>query len=74
VRYQLEEAYGDPDIVNDLMARLNLPDTISEPMFLQIPLSVDLWEGYINDRNSRPRSRTRRLVRRALDALQGRAV
>jgi hypothetical protein len=69
VRYQLEETYGDPNIVNDLMIRLNLPDDITEPMFLQIPLSAELWSGYMNDRDRRPRSRTRRLVRLVLDAL-----
>lgn len=69
VRHQLEESYGDPSIVRDLMERLRLPEFIEAPAFVQIPLNSELWSGYISDRESRPRSRTRRLIRGALDAL-----
>lgn len=72
IRRQLEDALCDPGIANDLMIRFRLPESIDSAMFLQIPLTGELWDGYVKDAD-RTRSRTRRLIARFLDSLQRRA-
>jgi hypothetical protein len=49
-----------------LMIRLRLPERTDDPMFLQMPLTSELWQGYVNDRDVIPRNRTRRLLRALL--------
>jgi hypothetical protein len=66
VRPQLELAYLDPQIALDLMQRFRLPPAIAMPMYLQIPLTRDLWSDYLSDRDVRPRSRSIRLIRQIL--------
>jgi hypothetical protein len=73
VRGQLEEAYQDPQIATDLMARFNLPDTIDTPMYLQIPITIELWADYSSDQITKPRSKTIRLLRQFLLTVHRRA-
>lgn len=68
VRRQLEDSFCDSIIANDLMARLRLPESIDCPMFLQIPLTLELWLGYNKDPDSK-NGGARRLLRRALSGV-----
>lgn len=72
LRYQLEDRYADVRVVRDIMARLNLPAVIAEPMFLQMPIGGELWEGYVRDRDPVARNRTIRLLHRIVDTLHRR--
>jgi hypothetical protein len=69
IRPQLEIAYLDPQIALDLMYRFRLPDAVGEPMYLQIPLTRELWSDYLGDQDPRPRNRSIRLIRNLLTVL-----
>lgn len=66
VRDQLFAFYDDPRIVGDLVRRFRLPELIEQPMYFQIPLSQELWSGYLRNRDAMPRQRIRQLVAAAL--------
>jgi hypothetical protein len=65
VRRQLEEAYLDSQIVKDLMIRCQLPETIDQPMYLQLPITLELWSDYARVEET-PRTRTIQLLKRLL--------
>jgi hypothetical protein len=74
VRAQLAELWdGNLEWVDYVMRRDHLPSHIDQAMYYQIPLSTELWSGYVSSRGDPEHQRRRHLLTRVFESIHRRA-